>query len=696
MDFCWHHYESLFAEKNVLNNIIIGSAWYASEFIPTAKYKPYLRPEWTPQVKSRHYTERRLRKLWISEGRLRGMEHETYKNYKRAKRNFRNELNIEHDRYMSDVFKDIDEASECDIRLFWKLIRQQKPRTSRIYPAIEHKGKLFEDPPGVSNAFAKYFWDIYNPGEDTSYDSDFFATVESTYSDLKHAHSLSTDFPVGHVSVDEIQTIIRGLKRRKAPGLDRVQNEHYIYGGIHLAKCITHLFNAILTVGCIPSCWKKDLIVPIYKGNNKPRKTPDSYRPIALLPCALKIFEKLLLTRIQTNILPSIKFPSSQQQGFQPKLGCLTASFNLQETVFHNIEQNSSVLVAFLDTQKAFDTVWRHGLMCKLHNLGISGALWSLINDCHSNTRFSVVANQTSSEWFPVSQGVRQGGVLSTFLYLVYINDLILKIQELSPNIGVFNIPSSNPTLADDICIIALTPQGLQNVLDSVFEYSQRWRFTFNAAKCNVLYFHQKGPNYADNLSWNLGEGCIKISKSYNHLGIHLNSKFDPGERTSNACRKGRQAYFALKTSEHLNPITVSKLYKRVVLPSVLYGCELWCDLRAKDIGTLNKFQHFIAKHTMGLPCHTRSDMCESRLCELDTTHLKKRIFITRLFSYLLKNDIKHYGFVQDIIPILMKYNLYPALTEYLKSGFSPQKHNGNGLYDPPYSHSTLTPSIAA
>ena len=92
--------------------------------------------------------------------------------------------------------------------------------------------------------------------------------------------------------------------------------------------------------------------------------------------------------------------------------------------------------------------------MCKLHNLGISGALWSLINDCHSNTGFSVVENQTSSEWFPVSQGVRQGGVLSTFLYLVYINDLILKIQELSPNIGVFNIPSSNPTLADDTSVL--------------------------------------------------------------------------------------------------------------------------------------------------------------------------------------------------------------------------------------------------
>ena len=45
---------------------------------------------------------------------------------------------------------------------------------------------------GDSNAFAKYFCDIYNPGKDTSYDSNFFTTVENSYSDPKHAHSLNT------------------------------------------------------------------------------------------------------------------------------------------------------------------------------------------------------------------------------------------------------------------------------------------------------------------------------------------------------------------------------------------------------------------------------------------------------------------------------------------------------------------------
>ena len=93
-----------------------------------------------------------------------------------------------------------------------------------------------------------------------------------------------------------------------------------------------------------------------------------------------------------------------------------------------------------------------------------------------------------------------------------------------------------------------------------------------------------------------------------------------------NACKNGRQAYFAFKTSEQLNPITVFKLYNQVVLPFVLYGCVLLCDLRAMDSGT--PFQHFIAKHAMGLPCHTKSDMCESLLGFLqitaETDHAKK------------------------------------------------------------------------
>lgn len=139
--------------------------------------------------------------------------------------------------------------------------------------------------------------------------------------------------------------------------------------------------------------------------------SPDSYRPIALLPCFLKIFEKLLLNRTK-----SATFPNLQQQGFQQGLRCITASFNLQETLYHCIEHRRPAYVASLDIQKALDTVWGHGLTYKLHTLDLKGHLWSLIDGCHVNTSCSVVSNQSFSDWFPVAQGVGQGGVLSTFL----------------------------------------------------------------------------------------------------------------------------------------------------------------------------------------------------------------------------------------------------------------------------------------
>lgn len=192
--------------------------------------------------------------------------------------------------------------------------------------------------------------------------------------------------PGGEILPTEVYSAIKDLKRGKAPGIDCIQNEHLIYGGSSLYKCISLLFNSMILIGKIPTIWKKDIIVPIYKGNNKPKKSPDSYRPIALLPCFMKLFEKILIQRTRLHILTSIQFPNPQQQGFQPSLGSIAASFNLQETIFHNVEHGSAVYVALLDTQKAFDTVWRHGIMYKLHHLGVIGYLWTLIDDCHSDT----------------------------------------------------------------------------------------------------------------------------------------------------------------------------------------------------------------------------------------------------------------------------------------------------------------------
>ena len=160
-----------------------------------------------------------------------------------------------------------------------------------------------------------------------------------------------------------------------------------------MIQVISNIFNNILKLNYIPSTWKKSIIVPIHKGNKKPKSDPNSYRPISLLCTILKVFEKIIYDRIQSFILCNVLFPNVQQQGYQKTLSCTTASFILQETLYHNIENKSNVYTAFLDSTKAFDSVWREGLMVKLHKLGVKGRIWSIIDDCHIDTKSAVCQN---------------------------------------------------------------------------------------------------------------------------------------------------------------------------------------------------------------------------------------------------------------------------------------------------------------
>ena len=78
------------------------------------------------------------------------MVHDSYRNYKRAKRQFRNVLNMEYERHMKNIYHDLDSAAECDIRLFWKLVKWQKKRVSRTYPEIhDQNGNIYNDPEGI-------------------------------------------------------------------------------------------------------------------------------------------------------------------------------------------------------------------------------------------------------------------------------------------------------------------------------------------------------------------------------------------------------------------------------------------------------------------------------------------------------------------------------------------------------------------
>ena len=79
-----------------------------------------------------------------------------------------------------------------------------------------------------------------------------------------------------------------------------------------------------------------------------------------------QLFKKIVLKRLNNALaIARPNFPNPQQQGFRKYLSCITTAFNLQETIFHQIEQNSNVDVGMLNQRAAFDVVWLSGLFLK-------------------------------------------------------------------------------------------------------------------------------------------------------------------------------------------------------------------------------------------------------------------------------------------------------------------------------------------
>lgn len=124
---------------------------------------------------------------------------------------------------------------------------------------------------------------------------------------------------------------------------------------------------------------------------HKPEKDPNdkkSYRPISLLPMISKIFEKLLLKRLNTIIQEKGLIPN-HQFGFRNNHSTLEQVHRITDVIEEALERKKVCSSIFLDVSQAFDKVWHKGLMHKLmFFLNNSAKSWNptcLIGSLESN-----------------------------------------------------------------------------------------------------------------------------------------------------------------------------------------------------------------------------------------------------------------------------------------------------------------------
>jgi hypothetical protein len=99
----------------------------------------------------------------------------------------------------------------------------------------------------------------------------------------------------------EVQDAIQGLKISKAPGPDGIPNRALKHLPQRVILLLVALLNAILRTQYLLRVWKHARVISISKPGKYP-VLPSSYRPISLLDTIGKVFEKIRLSRILSEV----------------------------------------------------------------------------------------------------------------------------------------------------------------------------------------------------------------------------------------------------------------------------------------------------------------------------------------------------------------------------------------------------------
>jgi len=222
---------------------------------------------------------------------------------------------------------------------------------------------------------------------------------------------------------------------------------------MHLYK----LFNAILSCGYVPNCFGKGIIIPLVKDKSADITDINNYRDITLSSVISKVFE-MCLVELFSDYLQT----SDLQFGFKKQLGCSNAIYALSSVIEFFTKNGSTINACFLDLSKAFDKVNHYGLYLKLMKRGIPQMLLNVIINWYGKCSAMVRWESSLSRCFSVTCGVRRGGVLSPFLFAIYVDDVIVSLQD--KRLGCFVGGSYTGCLiyADDLVLLSASLTVLQ------------------------------------------------------------------------------------------------------------------------------------------------------------------------------------------------------------------------------------------
>ena len=128
-------------------------------------------------------------------------------------------------------------------------------------------------------------------------------------------------------------------------------------------------------------------------------------------------------------------------------------------------------------------------MLDKLYEAGIHPSLWTIVKDMYTGLTSKVKWIGELSESFKIQQGVKQGGILSPFLYKTYINPCLVELKQHRLGLCIGTVFCGCPTCADDLAFLSNCDKELQIMMNVATRNAKKDHVTIHSGqvKCGSL-----------------------------------------------------------------------------------------------------------------------------------------------------------------------------------------------------------------
>ena len=569
---------------------------------------------WCQEVKEAIERKKKAFDVWLQRKTRTAYEH-----YKECRAQAKREVKLAKMRADERWGRKLTEDVKENKKMFWKEVKRTRKESSKREEQVKAEdGRMLIRQEEVSRRWGDYFENLLNVSEEGE------AEIRAVGNGTRMKMLGETNETA--ITKEEVQTAVNELKNGKAPGLDGCVGECLKAGGASIVEWLVRLLNVCFVTSVVPLDWMSACIVPLYKGKGD-RHECANYRGISLLSVVGKVYGKILIKRVRDGTDAVI---CDVQGGFRRGRGCVDQVFVVRQICEKYLMKGKEVFWAFMDLEKAYDRVDREGMWDILKVYGVGGRLFRAIKSFYNNSRACVRVGEGVSDWFPVNVGLRQGCVMSPWLFNIYMDGVVREVNARVIGKGVVLVTERGEELrlkqllfADDTALVAATENGLVRLVEEFGKVCKRRKLKVNVGKSKVMRCARVA---GARLNVKLNGEELEQVEYFKYLGSTISR--EGGEEAEIKARVTE----AGKVLGGMNRLFVNKalkmnikrmLYEGIVVPTALYGAETW-SMREADRKRLN---------SMEMRCLRR--MCKvSRVDQyrngIRNTEIRRRTGVTR------------------------------------------------------------------